>query len=74
MGIARFYVVEVIMHNGFLNGSEFLVKGNFEQNNSTFNASSWLTDVNGVPFTSSIESPGRSPARSANDPSSIRDT
>lgn len=42
--------------------------------NCTFNASSWLSDPNGVPFTSSIESPGRRPARSASDPSSIRDT
>lgn len=40
----------------------------------TFNASSWLTDVNGVPFTSSIESPGLKPARSAKEPSSMRDT
>lgn len=39
----------------------------------TFNASSWLMAVNGVPFTSSIESPGRSPARSATEPSSMRD-
>lgn len=39
----------------------------------TLSASSWLMDVNGVPFTSSIVSPGRRPARSASDPSSIRD-
>lgn len=39
----------------------------------TFNASSWLMDVNGVPFTSSMVSPGRRPARSASEPSSMRE-
>lgn len=39
----------------------------------TFNASSWLMEVNGVPFTSRIVSPGRSPARSATEFSSMRE-
>lgn len=39
----------------------------------TLSASSCEIAVNGVPFTSKIESPGRSPARSATLPSSTRE-